>query len=276
MRQARRRGSRVPRRRLRRAPGSAARDRRRRGRRNRGSRPCAARTRRRCRPSPARPSTVKDNGRAARRPRGPRSPATSLRPVISSMSLALVASFASSVAQVSPSRRTEIRSAIARTSSRRCETKRIPQPRARSAPMIWNSRSDSSPVSAAVGSSMTKMRARADSSSRKAAAILTSIRSPTGSFATIVFGREVLDAERGQRGAGARVERSPVDEAEAARIDAAEKDVLGDAEARDDVQLLMDESEAAPMRLLRAAERSRRAVDPDLAAVRREPRRRGS
>ena len=43
---------------------------------------------------------------------------------------------------------------------------------------------------------------------------------------------DVLDAERGQRRAGARIERPPVDKAEAARIDAAEKDVLGDAEAR--------------------------------------------
>ena len=60
--QARRRASPVPRRRLRRAPGSAARDRRRRGRRSRGSRPCAARTRRRCRPSPARPSTASTTG----------------------------------------------------------------------------------------------------------------------------------------------------------------------------------------------------------------------
>ena len=136
--------------------------------------------------------------------------------------------------------------------------------------MIRNSRSDSSPVSAAVGSSMTKMRAGAVSSSRKAAAILTSIRSPTGSFETIVSGRDVLDAERGKRRARARVERPPIDEAEAARIGAAEKDVLGHAEARDDVQFLMDEAQAAPMRLVRAAERSRRAVDPDLAAVGRD------
>ena len=79
---------------------------------------------------------------------------------------------------------------------------------------------------------------------------------------------DMLDAQRGKRRMSARVERPPIDKPEAARIDAAEKDVLGHAEAWDDVQFLMDEPEAAPMRLLRAAERSFRAFDPDLAAVR--------
>jgi hypothetical protein len=80
---------------------------------------------------------------------------------------------------------------------------------------------------------------------------------------------EVLHSERRQRGACARVERSPVDQAKPARIDAAEKNVLGGAEAGDDIELLVDEPEAAPMGLLWAAERSLRAFDPNVAAVRR-------
>ena len=105
---------------------------------------------------------------------------------------------------------------------------------------------------------------------------MTSIRSPTGSFETIVSERDVLDAERSQRRAGARIERPPVDKAEPARIDAAEKDVLGDAEAGDDVQLLMDESEAAPMGLLRAAERNLGAFDAGSRRRPAQPRRPGS
>ena len=50
------------------------------------------------------------------------------------------------------------------------------------------------------------------------------------------------DAERGERRAGAGVQRPPVDEAEAVGIAAAEQDVFGDAEAGDDIELLMDEA----------------------------------
>src|SRR5436189_174074 len=54
----------------------------------------------------------------------------------------------------------------------------MPQPEARSPPITANSRSASSPVSAAVGSSMTNIRAGAPSPLASVLAILTSIWSP--------------------------------------------------------------------------------------------------
>jgi hypothetical protein len=184
------------------------------------------------------------------------------------MSLALVASFASSVAQVSPSRRTVIRSAMARTSSSRCETKRIPQPRAQ--------RVDDSeePLRFLPGQRSRRLVHHEDARPRRVVleergGYLDQHSVADGQFRDDRLRCEVLDTQHSQRRAGARVERLPVDEAEAARIDAAEKNVLRDAEAGDDVQLLMDESEAALMGLLRTAERSRRAVDPDVAIIRR-------
>jgi hypothetical protein len=63
----------------------------------------------------------------------------------------------------------------------------MPHPLRCSAPITRNNRSDSSPVSAAVGSSMTNRRAGAAGSSRKVDAILTSMRSPTGSRAMIAL-----------------------------------------------------------------------------------------
>ena len=59
----------------------------------------------------------------------------------------------------------------------------------------------------------------------------------------------MVDAQRLERGARATVEGAPIDKAEALGIVAAEKHVLGDTEARNDVELLMDEAEAEAMSL---------------------------
>ena len=67
------------------------------------------------------------------------------------------------------------------------------------------------------------------------------------------------DAERVERGAGAGMAaRASRRARRGGRIGAAEKDVLGDAEARDEGEFLMDEAQAEPMRLGRAADRRRR------------------
>ena len=62
--------------------------------------------------------------------------------------------------RIRPSRITTIRSEIAKTSASRCETKMIATPRAFSARMRSNRRGDSFSVSAAVGSSRIRSRAR--------------------------------------------------------------------------------------------------------------------
>ena len=137
--------------------------------------------------------------------------------------------------------------------------------------MILNSRSASAWLSAAVGSSMTKMRPGGVPSSTKVEAILTMRRSPTGRRAENGLGRDVGDAEGGERGAGALVQRPPVDEAaETRRIGAAEVEVLGDAEPRQHVQFLVQEPETEPMRVARARDRDRPAVEGDRSAVGRD------
>ena len=105
-------------------------------------------------------------------------------------------------------------------------------PRVATNSIMRKSLADSSPVNAAVGSSITKMRAGAPESSRKAAAILTSIRSPTERRDMLVSGAEVINTERLERRTGPRVERPPVDQSKAVRIAAAEENVFGGAEAR--------------------------------------------
>jgi hypothetical protein len=75
----------------------------------------------------------------------------------------------------------------------------------------------------------------------------------------------VVDAEAGKGFSRDTVKLSPVDkDAGAARISAAEEDVLGDRKGGDDVELLVDEAEAEAMRSLRALDDDGVSVDTDV------------
>ena len=76
---------------------------------------------------------------------------------------------------------------------------------------------------------------------------MISMRSPTGRQRHARLGRDMVDAEGRERRARAAVESAPVDQTEALRIVAAEKHVLGDAEARNDIKFLMDETQTKSM-----------------------------
>ena len=80
---------------------------------------------------------------------------------------------------------------------------------------------------------------------------------------------DMIDAERRQRRARPGVEDAPVDQAEAAWVRSAEKDVLGDAHARHRVELLVNEAEPAPLRFVGSADRHDGPVEANFAVVRR-------
>ena len=68
--------------------------------------------------------------------------------------------------------------------------------------------------------------------------------------------------------AGAIMERAPVDQSEESRrIGAAEKEILGDAQLRQDVQFLMQEAQTETMGVACARDRDGRAIDRDRACV---------
>src|SRR5271163_3666372 len=114
--------------------------------------------------------------------------------------------------------------------------------------MTPNSRSASLLESAAVGSSMTKRRPRPDPSSTKVEAILTMIWSAVGN--------------RPRMAPGAIMEHAPVDQSEQpGRIGAAEKEIFSDVQPRQDVQLLMQETQTETMGVARAQDRDRRTVN---------------
>ncbi len=79
--------------------------------------------------------------------------------------------------------------------------------------------------------------------------------------------RDVADPERGKTFARPGVERAPIDKAETAWIGAAEKDVLRDAQRRNDVQFLVDEAQASPVRFSGRAQPDRAPGEPDFPAV---------
>ena len=114
----------------------------------------------------------------------------------------------------------------------------MPTPAALSRAMIAKSRSISRPVSAAVGSSITMMRACRAS----AFAISMSCCWPTESRdAGTSSGK--LDAEFVEHAFGSRAHRALVDQTAAHRLDA-EHDVLGARQLRNEVELLIDHPDA--------------------------------
>ena len=74
------------------------------------------------------------------------------------------------------------------------------------------------------------------------------------------------DAQALQPLARLAVLRAAVDEAQPPRL-APQRDVLGHREVRDQVQLLVDDADAAPVRIARAGDLHQLAVQPDLARV---------
>ena len=129
-----------------------------------------------------------------------------------------------------------------------------------------NSRSDSSPVRAAVGSSMTKIEAALPPPLTSVLAMRTSIWSPVLSRAIFLCGSmsgicSRASASRAPRLIDFQSTRAP----KPPRIGLAEEDVLRHRQLRNDVQLLVDE--AQPVR-----EGGLRAVEPDLDAVDRDRR----
>jgi hypothetical protein len=130
--------------------------------------------------------------------------------------------------------------------------------------MMSNSRSVSRTVSEVVGSSKMMMRASALS----ALAISTSWRSPCDRPADR-RGRRQIEVDLGQQLGAARPRRAAVDQRQAADQpgEAVDEQVLGDAQILEEVELLVDEGDAARLGVARAARLVGGAVQRHAAAV---------
>ena len=111
-------------------------------------------------PPRSRPSTWRTTSPTGATVFGNRSPTS--RPTILATSCSTDVSAIASVATYSPSRITVTVSQSAKTSSNRCEMNTRPRPSSRSPRATWNSRSTSTPLRAAVGSSMIRRVASSD------------------------------------------------------------------------------------------------------------------
>ena len=161
-----------------------------------------------------------------------------------------------------PSRNTEIRSAMANTSSRRWLMNRTATPSSRSWRTCRNRRSTSWADSAAVGSSMISTR----TSSEMALAISMACWAATGSPTAGMRGSRCTSRRDSRASASAHIFRQSHDTAQVA---VADEDVLGHAQIGEDQRLLVDGGDAEPLGVGGVAGRHGRAVDQDLALVRR-------
>ncbi len=93
------------------------------------------------------------------------------------------------------------------------------------------------------------------------------LRQPEARHERPWIGRRFLEPEIPQQRRRARVERSPVDDAGHPRRRRPEKNIFGDRELRNEVQLLIDDADAERERVARAADLHRLAMDDDLARV---------
>ena len=114
----------------------------------------------RFRPSASKTLSARSSNATSPRGRSARPSGASESPIISATTSWRVTAPTAWLPRMRPSRMTTMRSEIAKTSARRCETKMIATPRAFSSRMRSNNRSNSFSVSAAVGSSRMSSRAR--------------------------------------------------------------------------------------------------------------------
>ena len=163
---------------------------------------------------------------------------------------------------VCPSRRTVTRSASAKISPSRCETKIVATPSPRSRRTSPKSASTSSSVSELVGSSRISTRASIES----ARAISTICCWSGRSRRTGMPGSRSRSSRASASRARRRVARQSI-EAGAPHHAVPEEDVLGDREVGRERRLLRDRRDALAQRLGRVAEARRLARRTDLAAV---------
>ena len=163
-----------------------------------------------------------------------------------------------------PSRSTVMRSQMVEASSSRCVTNMIATPSLRSLSMMESSRCTSDSVSAEVGSSMMIRRLSSDS----ARAISTSCCSATDSAETGVRG-SMVEANAADDLARGVDHLPPVHQAERSDRRAADEDVFGHRQRRDQAEFLVDGDDARPLGLLRARRLEFHAVEDDAAARRR-------
>ena len=139
----------------------------------------------------------------------------------------------------SPSRITVTVSQRAKTSSKRCEMKTSARPSSRRLRATWNRRSTSTPLRAAVGSSMMRRLASSEMALAISMICWSAIERPRA-------------GRRGSRSTPSRsksalrlgVHRGPVDPAPAAQRLTAHEDVLGDREVGEEGRLLVDHRDA--------------------------------
>ena len=147
----------------------------------------------------------------------------------------------------------------------------IATPAAASWRTTLNSVSHSDVESADVGSSMIRMRASSDS----ALAISTSCCSPIRSSAMRRCGSISMPSRFRSALAAFTMRRRSTIVPSDQRL-AAEEDVLGRGQFRNQIELLMDDRDAGALGVLDAGEPDRRALDPDRRRRSRRARRRGS
>ena len=125
------------------------------------------------------------------------------------------------------------------------------------------SRVTSCSVSAAVGSSMIRMRALCES----ALAISTRWRLPTESWPTGCAHIEVADVERVEHLARAVAHRAPVDRAKTVFRRVPHENVFGDGQLGEEQELLVDRRDARLLGVLGRGEAGRLPVERDRAGV---------
>ena len=161
-----------------------------------------------------------------------------------------------------PSRMTVTVSQRSKTSSNRCEMNRSARPSSRRLRATANSRSTSTPDSAAVGSSMISTRASSETAFAISMTCWSAIERPSagrsGSMRT---------PSRRKSDSTSRAHRPAVDPAEAADGLAAHEDVLGDRQVGEERGLLVDDGDARLLRLGGRREVDVLAVEAELARV---------
>ena len=172
---------------------------------------------------------------------------------------------------VRPSRSTVMRSATAKISVSRCDTKIVATP--------WPPSRRTIPKSDSTSSSVRRARRLVEDEhpgvDRERSRDLHQLLLIRAQLPNELRGVQV-EAEPGQRLRRPSLRTAPVDQPEAAKHAVPEKDVLGDRQIGGERRLLRDHGDALAERVRRAAERGRPAREHDLSAVGGRSGRRGS